>query len=134
VAFDLDQPIPMPQSMARTSSHGLVPLGRNYFRDHYVTLAPGKTVTLAVNIYTKRYACTFKIRMAVVTSEGTFKLDIDQNGRPFSITAKAASAESAGRYRDTRPPTLTRAVASLRSTRPPTPGRDEEVSRTNQGW
>ncbi len=90
VGFNLDSPDPIPQQVAI----GFVPLGVNFFDQEYIALAPGETITLAIGAFTKHYACSFRLQMIVATSHGTFSENIDNHGKPFIVTAKAAPTQS----------------------------------------
>jgi len=94
LAFDLDSPDPIPQQVAA----GFVPLGVNFFDQEYVTLNPGETMTLAIAAFTDHYACRFRLQMIVATSLGTFSENLDNNGRPFVVTAKAAPVHGGRPY------------------------------------
>jgi hypothetical protein len=87
IAFDLDAANPMSQDMAMAAT-GITPLGTDFFAAHTVTLNHGETETLSVGAYTKKYACTFTLRMIVATSSGSFIENIDDNGKPFVVTAQ----------------------------------------------
>ncbi|WP_034264166.1 trypsin-like peptidase domain-containing protein [Actinospica robiniae] len=82
IAFNLDGPNPMSQDMFSSE-----PLGTNYFAAHTITLDPGESRGLTVGAYTKQYSCTFTLRVFVSTARGPFWQDIDDNGRPFRVTA-----------------------------------------------
>ena len=89
VGFDLDSPAPIPQQMADTI-RGLVGTGNNYFAAKTVVVEPGEKLTLSLGAFTKRQSCTFTFRLLVATDDGTVTQDIDNNGKAFSVTAKAA--------------------------------------------
>ena len=95
VGFNLDAPDPIPQQMAITGN-GLTPLGTNFFDQEYISLAPGETETLAIGAFTKHYACSFRLQMIIATPDGTFSENIDNHGKPFTVTARAAPAH--GRF------------------------------------
>jgi hypothetical protein len=65
--FDLDEPI----SYAQDADNG-----DGYFKDHVVTLAPGEVQT-------------FSFQMTVATPDGPVTEDINDNGKPFELTAIA---------------------------------------------
>jgi hypothetical protein len=88
IGFDLDAPDPGAQALGYSSGKGLFPTGDRYFDVKTVTLAPGEQETFLIGAFTKRSSCTFRIRVIVATRSGTFYQDIDQNGRPFRVTAQ----------------------------------------------
>jgi hypothetical protein len=89
MGFNLDTPNPDPQTMALTAARGLFPLGENYFAGRTIQLSPGEMMTLSIGAFTKLYDCTFKFRLFVATSHGELYETIDDNGRPFQVTAMA---------------------------------------------
>jgi hypothetical protein len=92
IGFDLDAPDPVARQLGFSSSKGLFVTEDHYFDIKTVTLAPGEQETFTVGALTKLHSCTFSLRMFVATASGTFYQDIDQNGQPFRVTAKAAPA------------------------------------------
>lgn len=92
IGFDLDAIDPVARQLAFTSGKGLFATDDHYFDIKTVTLAPGEQETFVVGAFTKMHSCTFRIRIFVATGAGTFYQDIDQNGRPFRVTAKAPPA------------------------------------------
>jgi hypothetical protein len=89
MGFNLDTLNPDPQTMALTGARGLFPLGEDYFAGKTIQLAPGELMTLSIGAFTKLYDCTFKFRLFVATSHGELYETIDDNGRPFRVTAMA---------------------------------------------
>jgi hypothetical protein len=67
----------------------------NPFPGKVVTLAPGETFTLTVSAETSKFYCQFSFLMTVTGAYGTVSETIDDNGRPFALTAGMAS----GKYR-----------------------------------
>ena len=83
IGFDLDSPI----YYARKYDYGLH--GGDFFRDNVVTLAPGEAQTFDIAVRTSQHYCQFTFQMTVATPNGMVTENIDDNGRPFELTAKA---------------------------------------------
>ncbi len=87
MGLNLDIANPRAQTMALTSARGLFPLGEDFFAGKTVQLAPGETETLSIGAFTKLYDCRFNFRLYVATSHGEMYETINDNGRPFQVTA-----------------------------------------------
>jgi hypothetical protein len=61
----------------------------NPFPRKVVTLAPGETFTFTVSAETSEYYCQFSFLMMVATAKGTVIEKINNNGKPFALTAEA---------------------------------------------
>jgi hypothetical protein len=94
LGINLDAPEPIVQEMVWTAAHGFEPVGESYFLLKTIAIAPGESLTLTIGARTDRYACTFTLRMFVATSAGTVYQDIDNHGKPFGVTAKAAPSKA----------------------------------------
>lgn len=87
IGVNLDAATPIIQQMYDTSSVRLA--GPDYFTENTVSLSPGDTQTFTLGAITKRYSCTFTLRLYTATSRGTVYNDISAGNSPFTITASA---------------------------------------------
>lgn len=87
IGVNLDAATPIIQQMYDTSSVRLA--GPDYFTENTVSLSPGDTQTFTLGAITKRYSCTFTLRLYTATSRGTVYNDISAGNSPFVITASA---------------------------------------------
>lgn len=101
IGLDLDEADPSPRLRARTSA-GLKWTERNYFEEKTLTLEPGERETLSIGVTSGRHSCSFTLELVVATPDGVLTQRIDQQGRPFELTAPATTAG--------RPPTGYRAA------------------------
>lgn len=87
IGINLDAATPIIQEMYDTSSVRLA--GPDYFTEKTVSLSPGDTQTFTLGALTKRYSCTFTLRLYTASSRGTVYNDISAGNIPFTITASA---------------------------------------------
>lgn len=92
IGFDLDSSI----DFARKYDYGYK--GGDFFRDQVVTLAPGETQTFAIEAQTLMHDCQFTLKMTVATPGGAVTENIDDNGKPFELTAIEGSKSLASPY------------------------------------
>lgn len=93
IGMNLDDPQPVARELAVTSE-GLTPFGPGYFLTNTLDVAPGDLTTITLGAFTKHYGCSFKLRLTIVTSHGSYYQDIDDAGRPFLVTAEAPAAKA----------------------------------------
>lgn len=86
IGIDLDKPDAQAQYL---DEHGH-PTGPLFFRKQNVQLKPGDSTTLSIAVFTAKYGCSFKLEITVDTPTGPVTQVIDNNGKPFKVTAKAA--------------------------------------------
>lgn len=85
MGFDLDSRIDYAQDDTGTAYYS-----GDFFHNSVVTLAPGETRTLSINVETSTQDCRFSFRMRVVSPDrGTVMETIDDNGAPFELTAES---------------------------------------------
>lgn len=89
LGFDLDSPI----YYARKSDYGFH--GGDFFKDNVVTLAPGEAQTFDINVQTFLHYCQFTFQMTVATPNGAIIENINDNGRPFELTAEVSRGYAA---------------------------------------
>jgi trypsin-like peptidase len=95
LGIDLDATETTVQELALTSGQGLIPVGEDYFSLKSIELAPGEKQDLLIGALTKKQSCSFSLQLVIATSSGQFTQDVDDNGKPFEVTAPAP-AKAAG--------------------------------------
>ncbi|MFF9979099.1 hypothetical protein [Streptomyces erythrochromogenes] len=103
IGFDLDAADPYPRLRARTNA-GLKWTERNYFDEQTLTLKPGERETLSVGVISARHRCSFTLELVVATRDGVLTQQVDLQGKPFELTARAPAAQGS------RPPAGYRAA------------------------
>lgn len=91
MGFDLDSPKPVAQDEGFSTQTGpgtLLPT--KFFDSHTISLAYDEQETLKIDMHGSS-ECTFTFQLVVATPSGTLTEKIDDNGRPFEITAMAKS-------------------------------------------
>ncbi|MGC8920742.1 hypothetical protein AB7952_19135 [Streptomyces sp. PG2] len=88
LGLDLDAAEPQAQLRARTGG-GLTWTGRDYFKERTLTLKPGERETLSIGVTTTRHRCSFTLELVVATAKGVLTQQVDRQGKPFTLTAKA---------------------------------------------
>jgi hypothetical protein len=93
LGIDLDSPDSTLSELAYTMAKGLHPSGPNYFATNTVDLDPRERISITIAAFTKQYGCDFSLEMDVLTENGVVTQLIDDNGKPFRVTAFANSSE-----------------------------------------
>ncbi|MFJ5985093.1 serine protease [Lentzea sp. NPDC092896] len=88
LGFDLDEPSPTVQQMALQDVPKLI--GESYFTDKSIELRPGDQQDLVLAALTTNRHCKFRLRLIIATAAGSYSLDVDDNGKPFEVSGKAA--------------------------------------------
>jgi hypothetical protein len=83
--FDLDSPVNNAQDVN----------GQDYFESRDVTLAPGEVQTFSVRVRTYLHYCQFTFQLTIATPDGQVTETIDDNGKPFELTAIADGSAQA---------------------------------------
>lgn len=81
LGFNLDDPISPAQNEQGGSFSG------SFFAGKDITLQTGEVQTLNVTVGTSEHYCTFYFELHVVTETGVVSEKIDDNGKPFAVTA-----------------------------------------------
>jgi hypothetical protein len=86
VSFDLDSPFSSAQTRVNDKFRG------DYFLLNTISLQPGETQTLLLDVETKRLYCEFSVRLKIVTLDGVVTKTITNGDQPFRITATPGSS------------------------------------------
>lgn len=89
IQFDLDRARPEPL----VTGYGKKDKGRNYFSTHTVSLKLGEQQTFQINAETTRQYCEFTLQLTIVADDKTVTQTIDNNGKPFRVTALAKCSD-----------------------------------------
>jgi hypothetical protein len=89
LGFDLDSTISYAQNREQYR-----PLSGNFFQKHVVTLRPGESQTLSIQVQTNLHYCQFTFQISVATRNGLVAEKIDDNGRPFQLTGMASAYQA----------------------------------------
>lgn len=81
--FDLDSPNPI----ARTTNEAMTEIGDPFFQSKTIDVAKKGQETLAVRATTDRHFVAFRLRVTYVINQERKEAVIDDNGRPFRVTA-----------------------------------------------
>jgi len=85
VYFDLDTAVTVGTYAPPTGSGKAA--GGSFFAKEVVKLGLHEQQTLAIQVRTARQYCTFTFQLTIATSSGQATETIDDNGRPFALTA-----------------------------------------------
>ncbi|MGY6658583.1 phosphorylase family protein [Amycolatopsis sp. TRM77291] len=90
LGFDLDAQKPIVKEMANTPGKGAHPVGKNYFTLNSIDIDPGGVQELTIAALSDRLSCSFRLQLVISTSAGTVTRDVDNNGKPFVVSAPAS--------------------------------------------
>ena len=85
IGIDLDKPNAVAREIVDNE-----PKGAAFFQRGTIPLERDNRTTVTLGAFTKRSGCEFTVRVTSSTSAGSFTQMIDNDGRPFKVTAVAA--------------------------------------------
>jgi hypothetical protein len=88
IGYDLDNQFPIAQF---DPGEGIFALHGNYFAQNSIQLLPGEVDTIVINAVTFLQYCDFSFDLAVDDSATALTERVDDNGRPFTVTAATFS-------------------------------------------
>lgn len=94
--FDMDRVRPQARDAVYDDASATIKPGKPFFAQRTITLRDGKQQVVLVRAHTERHYVSFRLRVTYMLGDDPKTLTVDDDGRPFELTASSDDASGTG--------------------------------------